>query len=36
MIKDKLKLDKLYTYDLRAKLIDYKVEYPIEKTKNLI
>ena len=36
MIKNKLKLDKLYTYDLRAKLIDYKVEYPIEKCKDLI
>lgn len=36
MVKNKLKLDKLYTYDLRAKLIDYKEEYSIEKSRDLI
>ncbi len=36
MIKNKLKLDILYPYDIQTKLIDYKEEYSIEEAKELI
>lgn len=36
MIKDKLKYDIIYPYDLSTRLLDYKKEYSIEDSKNLI
>lgn len=36
MIKNKLKLDTLYQYDVQTRLIDYQEQYSIEKAKDLI